>query len=189
MKRVILIGVFLLLIFVILLIVKFYFGSIINKESSETQNLQKTNMKITSPAFQDNSNLPVQYSCDGRGINPPLVISDVPQNTKSFVLFVEDPDAPSGTFTHWVVYDINPSVREIQENSTSKGAYEGKTSIGNAGYVAPCPPSGAHHYVFKLFALDTMLNLKSAPRRSEIEKAMTGHIIDQAQIIGLYWRK
>lgn len=142
-------------------------------------------MKITSTAFADQKNIPVKYSCKGEDINPPLQLSDVPENAKSLVLIVDDPDAPMGTFDHWVVYNLSPKVTEIKENTDEIGN-QGITSFGKEGYGGPCPPSGTHHYHFKLYALDAILNFSKVPDKKEVEDRMQGHVIAQAELIGLF---
>src|SRR5512146_2698337 len=114
-------------------------------------------MQISSPAFEDNTLLPKAYTCDGQGINPPLEFSGVPSDAKSLVLLVEDPDAPKGTFTHWIIYNMLPNTTEINEGSRPESGVEGQTSVGKSGYVPACPPTGSHHYIFQLFALNIML--------------------------------
>jgi len=146
------------------------------------------NMKIESPQFSQNGRIPSKYTCDGEDINPPLKISDVPKSAKSLVLIVDDPDAPMGTWVHWTVWNISPETREIQENSVPEGAVEGITSFGKKGYGGPCPPSGTHRYFFKLYALDTLLNLDSSAEVKDIEQAIEGHILEKAELIGLYQR-
>lgn len=147
-------------------------------------------MKIASPVFENNGNIPEKYTCDGEEINPPLEFSDVPENTKSLALIVDDPDAPiPGGFVHWIVFNISPDTANIEENSIPKDATEGMTSEGKTGYVGPCPPSGVHHYQFKLYALDEMLDLSSSAKREDVEKATEGHILNQAMIVGLYQRQ
>jgi len=143
---------------------------------------------IESSAFKNNSNIPSKYTCDGENINPPLSISGVPENTQSLVLVVEDPDAPMGTFTHWTIWNISSQTTEIPENSVLTGATEGKTDFGRVGWGGPCPPSGTHRYFFKLYALDTKLDLVGGASKTELEKAMEGHILAGAELIGLYSR-
>lgn len=156
-------------------------------------------MKITSSAFENNGNIPSKYTCDGEGVNPPLSFSEIPATAQSLVLIVDDPDAPSGTFVHWTVWNIDPKTTGIAENSIPAGATQGMTSYGKEGYGVPCPPisgsasggqmppSGVHRYFFKLYALDTKLYLP-AVRADSLEKAMIGHTLAQAEIIGLYSR-
>lgn len=148
-------------------------------------------MKITSSAFTDNSKIPSKYTCDGTNNNPPLTIADVPQGTKSLVLIVDDPDAPNapnGAWHHWSVFNIPPTVTHIDESSIPTGALEGVTDFQKPGYGGPCPPSGTHHYFFRLSALDIMLPLQQGATLQEINDQMKGHILDQAELIGLYSR-
>ncbi len=145
-------------------------------------------LKLSSTAFQNNGFIPSKYTCDGRDINPPLVIENVPPGTKSLALIVDDPDAPGGTWVHWVSWNIAPDIKEIKENDTPKGSAAGLNDFNRQAYGGPCPPSGTHRYFFKLYALDTALDLPSGTRKADIEKTMKGHVISQAQIIGLYKR-
>lgn len=142
-------------------------------------------MNITSKAFEEQQAIPPQFTCAGNGINPQLSFSDIPDGAKSLVLIVDDPDAPDGTFVHWVIYNINPAVKEIAENSSPEGK-EGLNGAGRVGYIAPCPPSGTHHYHFKLYALDKMLEFSSETDKAHVEKEMEGHILDQAELVGLF---
>ncbi len=145
-------------------------------------------MKIVSSVFTNNSSIPKKYTCDGKNINPPLSFFDMPPNAKSFALIVDDPDAPGGTWTHWVLYNIDPHVREISENSVPSGATEGITSFGKTGYGGPCPPFGTHRYFFKLYALNDILSFKQRVRKEEVEKEINRQLIDSTQIVGLYKR-
>ncbi len=159
------------------------------KEADDISTIpQLENMTITSPAFSHNGQVPLKYTCDGEDINPPLTISGVPANAKSLVLIVDDPDAPRGTWVHWTVWNIKPDTTSIGENSLPMGAVEGTTDFGRTGYGGPCPPSGTHRYFFKIYALDTLINLSSSARKADIEKVMEGHILDQTELIGLYKR-
>jgi len=143
-------------------------------------------MKISSAAFENNSLIPSKYTCEGPEINPPLEFSDVPEDAKSLVLIVDDPDAPMKTFIHWTIWNIDSKTTEIGENSCPKGAVEGITSSVIRGYDGPCPPSGTHRYFFKLFAVDKMLDLSPNSYFRDIESAIEGHIIQKAELIGLY---
>ena len=151
-------------------------------------NITQTSMKILSSSFNPNENIPSKFTCDGESINPSFQILDVPENAQSLALISDDPDAPSGTWVHWIVWNIDPQTTEIKENSVPNGAVEGTTSFGNTGYGAPCPPSGTHRYFFKLFALDTKLDLPSSTTANQLEQAMGNHIIEKAELIGLYSR-
>jgi hypothetical protein len=148
-------------------------------------------MELKSSAFKNNQFIPSKYTCDGEDINPPLKISAIPKNTKSLTLIVDDPDASGGTFVHWIVWNINPAIRKIFENSILSGAIEGLTDFGKTGYGGPCPPSGIHHYQFKLYALDTKLKFLSLADadKIELERAMEGHILAKANLVGLYQRR
>lgn len=143
-------------------------------------------MKITSSAFEDRQQIPPQYTCNGEDINPPLEFSDIPQGAKSLVLTVDDPDAPEGTWTHWVVYNISPELREVKENSIPDDGEEGITSFGKTGYGGPCPPSGTHRYFFKLYALNRTLTLEGNPDKDTILENIKDSIIAQAELVGLY---
>ncbi len=139
-------------------------------------------MKITSD-FKNNEMIPKKYTCQGEDINPTLKFEDIPKNAKSLALIMDDPDAPNKTFVHWVLYNI-PITDKIDENSYL--GIQGINSAGSIGYVGPCPPSGKHRYFFKLYALDTVLDLKKAVSKEDLKKAMKGHIIERTQLIGLY---
>lgn len=143
-------------------------------------------MQITSPEFKSNEYMPAKYTCEGDDINPPLVISGIPEGAKSLALIMDDPDAAMGVWVHWVVFDI-PVVSRIEENSAP--GKPGMTNSGRSEYHGPCPPSGTHHYVFKIYSLDTKLNLNEGVSKGQLEKAMQGHILDKAELIGLYKRK
>jgi len=145
-------------------------------------------MKITSSAFQQGGNIPSKFSCDGANTSPPLQISDVPPETKSVVLIVDDPDAPSGLFTHWAVWNISPQTSTIAEGNAPKGVH-GTNDFGKSGYGGPCPPSGTHRYYFRIFALDRELDLPSGAKRSQLDAAMKGHVIAQGELMGRYARK
>lgn len=142
-------------------------------------------MNISSSAFQNNAMIPVKYTCDGENTNPPLLFSDVPENTKSLILIMDDPDAPSGTWVHWIVWNIDPKTKQIPANSVPVSAIQGKTSRKNS-YGGPCPPSGQHRYFFKLYALDTMLNLDANATKKDLIQEMENHILAQGELIGLY---
>lgn len=145
-------------------------------------------MDILSPKFSNNNYLPQKYTCDGEDINPPLKFQDVPETARSLVLIVDDPDAPMGDFVHWTVWNIDPGVKEIAEDSVPLDGVEGITDFGASGYGGPCPPDGMHRYYFKLYALDIRLSLDSQAKKRDIEIAMQGHILDEAVLVGFYER-
>ncbi len=147
--------------------------------------------KISSTAFSTNNPIPTDFTCDGANQSPQLSWTGAPPDAKSFALIVEDPDAPNGTFTHWILFDIPASIKQLDEGTTSIGL-NGTNSFGEAKYQGPCPPKGssAHHYYFKLFALDvSTLNLKAGATRHQIEAAIESHYIGQTHLIGQYARK
>lgn len=168
----------------------FFFGQKkpAEKEVPSESELPKV-MKISSPVFENNSQIPQKYTCDGQDINPPLEIRDIPEGTQSLVLIVDDPDAPMGTFLHWLVWNISPETVKIEENSIPEGAIRGRNDFGKENYGGPCPPFGTHRYFFKVYALDKKLDLVAGSKLKEIEEAMKGHILDQAELLGLYQRK
>jgi Raf kinase inhibitor-like YbhB/YbcL family protein len=140
-------------------------------------------MKILSPEFQNNGLIPRKFTCQGEDINPALIIEDAPKEAKSLVLIVDDPDATMGTWVHWVVFDI-PLINRIEENSVP--GKQGQNDSGRNNYGGPCPPSGTHRYLFKIYALDKKLNLTEGLTKKELDKAMQGRIVAQAELIGLY---
>ncbi len=143
-------------------------------------------LTITSSVFKNKGVIPAKYTCDGEDVNPPLSVEGVPEETEILVLIVDDPDAPMGTWDHWVVWDIPPT-KKIEENSIP--GTEGLNDFGKHSYGGPCPPSGTHRYFFKVYALDTKLDLPSNSRKRNVEKAMEEHILAKGQITGLYSRR
>ena len=146
-------------------------------------------MKLTSTAFQENGLIPGEHTCDGKDTSPPLTIGDVPHEAKSLALIVDDPDAPVGTWVHWVIWNIDPGVKSIAQNSVPAGSVQGVNDFRTNRYGGPCPPSGTHRYFFKLYALDTTLKIGAKSTKADLEKAMSGHIIGQGQLVGTYKRK
>jgi Raf kinase inhibitor-like YbhB/YbcL family protein len=146
-------------------------------------------MKITSPAFQQGGTIPEKFSKNGQNVNPELRIEGVPAEAKCLGLIMDDPDAPVGLFTHWLVWNIDPKTTAIAEHSVPRGAVQGTNDYPDLGYGGPLPPSGTHRYYFKVFALDRMLDLKSGARRAELEAAMRGHILAQGELMGRYSKK
>jgi Raf kinase inhibitor-like YbhB/YbcL family protein len=150
--------------------------------------------QISSPAFSAGEAIPRKFTCDGPDVSPRLKWNEPPANTKSFALIMDDPDAPAGTWVHWVLYDLPADTGELPEGvgkqeQLSSGARQGRNDFGKIGYGGPCPPAGkAHRYFFKLYALDTKLNLKSGATKADLERAMKGRILAQAELIGRYGR-
>ncbi|MBI2108767.1 MAG: YbhB/YbcL family Raf kinase inhibitor-like protein [Parcubacteria group bacterium] len=151
-------------------------------------NTKLGNMKIESSAFKHNEIIPQKYTCDGENVSLPLSFSNIPNGTKTLALIMDDPDAPVGLWVHWTLWNISPGTKEIKENSVPKGAVEGMTNFGKPGYGGPCPPDGEHRYFFKLYALDAELNLSKETDKGALEEAMMGHVLEKAELIGLYSR-
>jgi Raf kinase inhibitor-like YbhB/YbcL family protein len=143
-------------------------------------------MKISSPAFADNGSIPARFTCQGEDVNPRLDMEGVPPGAKSLALIMDDPDAPAGTWDHWILFNVAPATASIAEDSVPSGAVQGRNGWGNSEYGGPCPPSGTHRYVFRLYALDTALGLGSGASKAEVERAMAGHVLAQAKLTGLY---
>ncbi len=161
---------------------------------AESTPMKKTiEIKITSSAFGNNTAIPSRFTCDGQDISPPLEISGVPAEAKSLALVMHDPDAPiAGGWTHWVKFnapwDMEHGALSIGEGTEPEGT-SGKGSGNNLLYQGPCPPSGTHRYFFKIYALDTILNLKTGATKTEVEKVMVDHIVGQGELVGLYARR
>jgi len=149
--------------------------------------------KIKSSAFKDGERIPRKYTCDGENISPPLTWKDVPSGTVTLAIISDDPDAPSKTWTHWLIFNIPPEINSLPEGVKTVGEFEngiiqGLNDFGNLGYGGPCPPFGVHRYFFKLYALDKRLELEPGASKEELLEAMKGHIIEKTEIIGLYSR-
>jgi Raf kinase inhibitor-like YbhB/YbcL family protein len=146
-------------------------------------------MQVTSAAFQEGATIPTQYTGDGKDLSPPLSWTGVPQGTKSLALICDDPDAPRGTWVHWVLFNIPSDQKELAGEKLPGGARQGKNDFGNIGYGGPAPPKGKpHRYFFKLYALDTTLDLPAGATKAQLEAAMKGHILAEGQIMGTYQR-
>ena len=147
--------------------------------------------QMSSSAFKDGAMLPVRYTCQGDGVSPPLTWAAPPRGAWSLALLCEDPDAPGGTFTHWIVYNLPATIRQMPEavpavSSLKNGAIQACNDFGGIGYGAPCPPSGTHRYFFRLYALDSKLGPDIAMNRARLLQAMKGHILAQAELMGRY---
>lgn len=142
-------------------------------------------IKVTSPAFHEGGDIPARFTCSGANDSPPLHFEMVPSAAKSLVLVVDDPDAPGGLFTHWLVWNLDAKTTEIGEKSAPKGT-TGRNDFGKTAYGGPCPPSGTHRYYFKVFALDTQLSLAAGAKRAQLDAAMRGHVVGQGQLMGRY---
>ena len=146
---------------------------------------------LTSTAFTQGRPIPALYTCEGKDSSPPLAWNEPPAGTKSFALISDDPDAPGKMWVHWVIWNVPPSARQLPEavpatETLSDGSRQGMTDFGRVGYGGPCPPSGTHRYLFKLYALDLVLDLKPGATKRDLEQAMNGHILAQIQLVGTY---
>ena len=168
---------------------------LIKQKNEELKNLRaeqpltiSNNMILNSPVFRRNGFLPAKYTCDGLNINPPLKITEAPAEAVDLILIMDDTDAPGEHWTHWLVWNIPTSTRIIEENNLPDKAISGLTDFGEKKYGGPCPPSGTHHYIFTLYALDIKLNLTANNDKNALLKTMRGHVIAQTELTGLYSR-
>lgn len=186
---------YLLLLLLILIII----GILMTKEppnSSDSDQVLIDNelpMQITSASFSHEGLIPALYTCDGQNINPPLSFAEIPEGTVSLALLMDDPDVPldripEGVFDHWVAFNIPPTTTGVSENGKPEGGVEGLTTRDTQGYTGPCPPDREHRYFFRLYALDTMLDLDESAHKSDVLQAMEGHILQEAELMGRYNR-
>lgn len=140
-------------------------------------------LQVSSPSFKADSMIPLKYTCEGQNINPAVSVKNIPHLAKSLALILDDPDAPNGGFVHWVMWNIDPS-GAINENSAP--GTQGKNGAGSNKYLGPCPPTGVHHYHFRVYALDAKLDLKDATDKAALEAAMKGHVLASGELVGLY---
>lgn len=157
----------------------------------ETEGAKKMAIKLTSSAFEEGDAIPARHTCDGQDISPPLSWEAVPEGARSLALIVDDPDAPSGTFVHWVIYNLPADSEELaegvpNEQTLSDGAMQGVNGFGTVGYRGPCPPGGVHRYFFKLYALDAELELSAGATKEDLLDAMEGHVLAEGQLMGTY---
>ena len=162
-----------------------------NSAATSTPPTTSGSIKLTSTAFKEGEPVPPQYTCDGVNVSPSLEWSGVPKSAKTLVIFADDPDAPAGTWVHWVLYNLPADNIGMVENLPATdelraGGFQGKNDFGKIGYGGPCPPSETHRYFFKIYALDSELPLKAGATKAEVEKAMEGHVVTQGQLMGMY---
>lgn len=151
-------------------------------------------LQVTSPAFDQGGMIPTKYTCDGADVSPTIKWGSSPEGTKSFALISDDPDAPAGTWVHWIIFNIPPDANELAENippekKLPNGSKHGTNDFKKIGYGGPCPPSGTHRYFFKLYALDSGLDLNPGATKKELLSAMEGHVLDEGELIGKYKRQ
>jgi hypothetical protein len=147
---------------------------------------QAGEMRLSSPDFAQGASIPARFTCEGQNGSPTLAIAGVPAGAQSLVLIVDDPDAPSGTFTHWLIWNIPPGTKSLVGGALPGGAVQGTNDFGSLGYSGPCPPSGTHRYFFRLSALDASLHLAAGASREDVEGAMRGHVLGSAELMGRY---
>ncbi len=143
---------------------------------------------ISSSAFEHNGMIPSKYTCDGSNVNPPFHFAEIPGGTRTLALIMDDPDAPMGTWDHWIVWNISLEYGRVDENTVPPGSVQGKNGWGRSEYGGPCPPSGTHRYFIKVFALDSLIPLEGGASKKDLEKAMGGHILSKGELIGIYRR-
>lgn len=167
-----------------------FFGMMCYSHATMAQQ-KTTHFTLTSTAFSDNGQIPKQYSCDGQNFSPPLAWQGIPANTQSLVLIVDDPDAPGGLWTHWVLINLPPEINQLPENidQLPGKSFSSQNSWGRTGYGGPCPPDGEHRYVFTLYALSSLLDLPEKTDVNQVKKAMQGKVWDTAKIVARYRRQ
>lgn len=184
-----LIPIFVIILLGISVVARLAVRSNIRSVQNKTTPTQKENMLLISSSFENNLSIPSKFTCDGGNINPELQIQNTPEDAKSLALIMDDPDAPIGTFTHWLAWNIDPKTEIIKQESKPPGSVEGKNSSGSFGYMGPCPPSGEHHYHFKLYALNSMLNISADSSKQVLEQEIQKYLITETELIGLYKRR
>ena len=165
-----------------------------DRNESETKGGEKMEIRVTSSAFAEGELIPSKYTCDGANVSPPILWQGVPAEARTIALISDDPDAPVGTWVHWVLYDLPTNVTQLPENvppdeKLPNGAVQGESDFGKIGYGGPCPPSGTHRYYFKIYALDTSLGLEPGATKGQLVNAMKEHIVAEGQLMGNYARK
>ena len=169
-----------------ILLIALLYALLVFKNHNQNKMAPQSKIQLSSTAFLNNQTIPMSYSCNGENINPPLLISNVPAGTKSLAIIVDDPDAITGDWVHWLIWNIPPSITKINSGSIPAGSVQGPNGFSNNRYDGPCPPSGTHRYFFRLYALDITLGTDRNIRKNDLLNAMSGHILDQATFIGLY---
>lgn len=184
------VAIFIVTTFISIGFLKSYFAKTTVSESQKPPSTPKTNLfSIQSPAFENRGNIPETYTCDGTNIRPPLSISGTPDGTKSLAVVVYDQDATGGSFVHWIAWNIPPETKELPQGDLSGILDEGKTSFGSIGYKGPCPPSGTHRYIWKMYALSNVLTLEKTATREDMETAINTFVIAQTEYTGMYTKK
>ncbi len=175
-------------------LVLLFSGQTLNRNTSNAKGGTAMEIKVSSTVFKEGEMIPKIYTCDGKNISPPLAWTEIPQGAKCLALISDDPDAPRGTWVHWVLFNIPADVKDLSENvprrsTLSNGARQGINDSHGLGYDGPCPPSGTHRYYFKLYALDVVLTVESGATKVQLLKAMEGHILGTGELMGRYKRE
>lgn len=160
----------------------------IGEEEAGPQVPPEAQLEVTSSAFAQGEAIPQKYTCDGEDVSPPLAWTGAPESVASYALIMDDPDAPAGTWVHWVLFDISPQTTQLAEDVPATVGVQGNSSWNRTGYGGPCPPSGEHRYFFKLYALDTTLGLEAGATKEEVLQAMSDHVVAQGELMGTYSR-
>ena len=186
MKKAVIIGI----IIAVIILAKIFLSASKNKTPTPLTQNSTQSMLISSPSFDNNTKIPPKFTCDGGNINPELQIHNVPPEAKSLAIIMDDPDAPSGTFTHWLVWNINPQTEVIKQESIPPGSIEGKNSAGKIGYTGPCPPDGKlHRYFFKLYALNnSIIETENIRDKADLESVIDKLLIEKTELVGIYDR-
>lgn len=174
--------------------VLFFSAQTLQRDMKSAKGGTTMEITITSTAFKEGEMIPGKYTCDGENISPPLAFAGIPNGAKSLALISDDPDAPGGTWVHWVLFNLPVNLKELSENipprsTLSNGARQGMNDSRELGYGGPCPPSGTHRYFFKIYALDIMLAIESGATKPQLLKAMEGHVLGEGKLMGKYKKR
>ncbi len=189
MKKTVIVLIAVIVFLILISVTLFVYNPPASNNSNDTLNINLTNQMKIKSVFENNTKIPEKYTCDGEDISPPLEISEIPKNAKTLAIIVDDPDAPVGTWLHWTIWNIAVNGSSISLGEGEASGTEGKNDFGNIEYGGPCPPSGTHRYFFKVYALNIGLSLEKGASKKQLEKAIQGHILDKAELIGLYSKK
>jgi hypothetical protein len=168
-------------------------SGLVDRCEARKKGAKRMEIKVTSTAFEAGDMIPKKYTCDDINVSPPLAFSGIPAGAKSVALICDDPDAPRGTWVHWVLYNLPASAKQLPEHVPAQatlpnGARHGRNDFGNLGYGGPCPPSGTHRYFFKVYALNAELDLQPGATKAQFVRAMNGHVLAQGELVGKYKR-
>ena len=189
MKKLLIILIAAVIIIILTSVTLFVYGPPASDNPNDILNINLPNEMKIKTVFENNARIPEKYTCNGEDISPQLDVSGIPKNAKTLAVIVDDPDAPAGTWLHWTIWNIEVTGSNANISEGESPGTEGKNDFGDIEYGGPCPPSGTHRYFFKVYALDIGLSLEKGASKQQLEKAMQGHILDKAEIIGIYSKK